>query len=215
MVARVRFELTSKGPKPSILVRWTTGLQLTLTAASPYKLLLKQPDPPPTMPVFTVRKATHDDEDELYEMRLLLQRHGEGANPTIWRLTQKGEEKMRKDVGEMLRDEDGVVLVAEMNGTRIGFAYGRHTCREEYAPPNIGQVALIFIKKPYRTHGVGSLLMAELCMFFDSKGVQDVTLNYIRGNVEAAGFWGSLGFEHRIYVAGTPLKDLKSHLGTP
>jgi GNAT superfamily N-acetyltransferase len=167
------------------------------------------------MPGFTIRKAAQADADELYEMRLLLQRHGEEANPTIWRLTKKGEEKTRRDTEEMLKDENGIVLIAERDGAPVGFAYGRHIYREEYEPPNIGQVMLIFVKEPHRTRGAGSLLVAGLCRFFDSKGVEDVTLNYIHGNTDAEGFWGSLGLKHRLHIAGIPLGDLKRRLRVP
>lgn len=164
---------------------------------------------------FTVRKATQADAETLYRMRLLLQRHSEEANPTIWRLTKKGEEKTMKDTEEMLRDENGVTLIAERDGTPVGFTYGRHINREEYEPPNIGQVMLIFVDEPHRTRGAGSLLVAELCRFFASRGVEDVTLNYIHGNPDAEGFWGSLGLKHRLHIAGIPLEDLKRRLRVP
>jgi hypothetical protein len=56
------------------------------------------------------------------------------------------------------------------------------------------------------------MLAAELIRFFKSEGVQALTLDYARGNREAAAFWLGLGFEPVAVLANADLRDVKSRL---
>jgi len=56
--------------------------------------------------------------------------------------------------------------------------------------------------------GIGRRLVGELCRFFASKNVEEVTLNYIIGNKEGEGFWKTLGFKPIRIGANVQFKEL-------
>lgn len=55
-------------------------------------------------------------------------------------------------------------------------------------------------------------MIRHVCEFFDSEGVEDVTLRYIIGNKEAERFWEKLGFKPVITTAKIDLKDLEREM---
>jgi len=55
-------------------------------------------------------------------------------------------------------------------------------------------------------------LVKELCRFFNSNKVENLTVRYIIGNKEAEGFWRKLGFETIIVTSGVHLKELEFKL---
>jgi GNAT superfamily N-acetyltransferase len=66
----------------------------------------------------------------------------------------------------------------------------------------------MYVVKELRRKGVGRRLVKELCKFFKSNKVEDLTVRYIIGNKEAEGFWRKLGFESIITTSSTYLKEL-------
>jgi hypothetical protein len=70
-----------------------------------------------------IRDAGATDRDELVRMRLRMQEHMEAANPGIWRITEEGRRQIGPDIEGALSDEEGRVLIAEEEGTVIGFAH--------------------------------------------------------------------------------------------
>ena len=67
----------------------------------------------------------------------------------------------------------------------------------------------MYVDSNFRRKAVGALLIRRVCEFFDSEGVEDVTLWYIIGNEEAERFWGKLGFRPVITTAKIDLRDLE------
>jgi hypothetical protein len=59
---------------------------------------------------------------------------------------------------------------------------------------------------------VGSQLVVELCRFFAKAGADDLSLRYVDGNQEAAGFWSSLGFSPRIVTVGAKRQMVEARL---
>jgi GNAT superfamily N-acetyltransferase len=159
-----------------------------------------------------LRKADASSMEALREMSLLLQRHVEVANPKIWRLTSEGELGIRTTVENMLRDEDGLAVIAESEGVPVGFIHGSFRRRRDYEPETVGYINYIFVREGFRRRGIGRLLVREVSTFFASKGVEDVTLNYVDGNRDGEMFWRSLGFEHRLHIANTSLEALREKL---
>ena len=52
-----------------------------------------------------------------------------------------------------------------------------------------------------RKSGVGSRIVDSLMAFFDTMGVDHITLNYVVGNPEAERFWLKRGFEPVVVAA--------------
>jgi len=107
------------------------------------------------------------------------------------------------------------MLVAVKEKEVIGFAYGEVSYRTTYTPNNIGQISIVYIREEFRRKGIGRQLVEELCKFFSSKNVEEVTLNYIIGNKEAEGFWGILGFEPVRISANLGFEELMEQLRKP
>lgn len=160
-----------------------------------------------------IRSATISDMNELFRLRLSLQHHVEASNPWIWRITDEGKNRLRQNFEQMVTEGDGRMVVAEGEGGLVGFAYGEVAHREDYLPRSVGLLSIIYVEENHRMKGVGSLLVGELCRFFRSENVEDVTLRYALGNREAKGFWSGLGFESIMLTANTRLEDLEERLG--
>jgi GNAT superfamily N-acetyltransferase len=156
-----------------------------------------------------IRKAVSSDVERLVELRLLLQQHCEESNPLIWRITEEGKALLKQKVEDTLADSSSRLLVAEMNGQIIGFAHGQAIRRTDYLPGAVGAINTVYVVKRFRRKGVGARLVKELCRFFNSEGVDHVTLRYVLGNNEAERFWTELGFEQIITTARADLKELE------
>jgi ribosomal protein S18 acetylase RimI-like enzyme len=146
--------------------------------------------------------------ERIVELRLLLQEHAEKSNPLIWRMTGEGKKLLKQKVENELADSNIHVLIAEADGEIIGYVQGEVMCRSDYVPRTVGHVSLMYVVKELRRKGVGRRLVKELCEFFNSDKVEDLTVRYIIGNKEAEGFWRKLGFESIITTSSTYLKEL-------
>jgi len=156
----------------------------------------------------TIRRAASSDMERIVELRLLLQEHAEKSNPLIWRMAEEGKKLLKQKVENDLADSNIHVLLAEADGEIIGYVQGEVTRRSDYMPRTVGQVSLMYVVKELRRKGVGRRLVKELCKFFKSDKVEDLTVRYIIGNKEAEGFWRKLGFESIITTSSTYLKEL-------
>ncbi len=164
------------------------------------------------MDSITIRRAVPSDVERIVELGLLLQEHAEKSNPSIWRITEEGRKLLKQKVEADLADINTHVLIAEAKGETIGYVEGEVTRRSDHMPRIVGQVSFMYVVKQFRRKGVGRRLMKELCKFFSSDKVEDLTVRYIVGNKEAEGFWRKLGFEPIITTSSTNLNELDSKL---
>ncbi len=166
--------------------------------------------------MYTIRPARPADLDRLVELLQALQDHLEAANPDLWRMTGEGRAQLRSQIANRLRADDTCALVAEHDTDGvIGVAFGRVVTNSRYAPARVGQVDQLFVRAEHRRMGVASRLVAGLCRFFAGQGVEDLSLRYVVGNEEAAGFWSSLGFAARIVVVGADRRAVEARLEPP
>lgn len=159
-----------------------------------------------------IRNAKRSDLEELVKLSVSFQRHMEASNPRVWRITEEGQAHLREETEQMLTNKDGRMIVAVKDGILAGFAYGEVFHRTTYTPNNIGRILRIYVREKFRRQGIGRRLVVELCRFFSSKNVEEVTLNYIIGNKEAEGFWGVLGFEPIRISANLRFKEFEERL---
>jgi GNAT superfamily N-acetyltransferase len=160
----------------------------------------------------TIRKAASSDVEKIVELGLLLQQHAEKSNPFIWRITEEGKSLLKQKVESDLTASNVVVLLAEVDGEVIGYVRGEVSSRSDHTPRTVGQVSRMYVLKQFRRKGVGRGLIEELCSFFDSNKVEDLTVRYVIGNKKAESFWEKLGFEPVIMTSGTYPEDLNSRL---
>jgi GNAT superfamily N-acetyltransferase len=160
----------------------------------------------------TIRRAVSSDAERIVELRLLLQKHFEKSNPLIWRITEEGKKLLEQKVENDLGNSNVQILLAEADGEIIGSVQGEVTSRSDHMPRTVGQVSLTYVVKQFRRKGVGIRLVKELCKFFNSNKVENLTVRYIIGNKEAEGFWRKLGFEPIITTSITYPRELDCKL---
>lgn len=160
----------------------------------------------------SVRNATSSDLEKLVELRLSLQRHAEKSNSSVWRITKEGKRLLRQKLEKTLMESNNCMVVAEMSGEVVGFANGQVTHRTDYLPESVGAISTIFVTESFRRRGVGRRMVEKLCQFFIREKVEQITLRYIIGNIEAEGFWSELGFEQIITTASISPEELKERL---
>jgi ribosomal protein S18 acetylase RimI-like enzyme len=156
----------------------------------------------------TIRRATPSDVKRIVQLGLLLQKHVEKSNPSVWRITEEGKKLIKQKVEADLTDSNVLVLIAEADGKVIGYVRGEVTSRSDHVPRTVAHVSLMYIVKQFRRKGVGRRLMEELCKFFNSNKAEDLTVRYVVGNREAERFWRKLGFEPIIATSKTCPEEL-------
>jgi GNAT superfamily N-acetyltransferase len=152
---------------------------------------------------YTIRPAQRIDLDRLSTLQLALQDHLEASNPNLWRMSDQTRAQLKGQIAARLAALDGCVLVAEhIEDGVVGVIYGRVVTNKGYTPSRTGMVDQAFVQSQHRRRGVGARLVAELCRFFAEQGIEDISLRYVAGNEEAAGFWAALGLTPRIVTVG-------------
>ena len=110
------------------------------------------------------------------------------------------------------------VVATGGEGELVGMATGRILRKEEMTVKVAGSIERVIVRKKWRGGGIGTRLVAALSSFFDEKGVGDITVRYVLGNVEGETFWKGLGFEPRIEIAnigpGKLRQELKKLMGS-
>ena len=162
---------------------------------------------------YWLRPAQAADLDSLIELLLALQDRIEASNPELWRMKPEARHNLKGQIRGRLNKASGCALVAEHEEDGVvGVIFGRIVANNRYAPSRAGQIDQAFVHADHRRAGLGSRLVALLCRFFASEGVEDITLRYVVGNEEADAFWSALGFSPRIITAGSGRDALEHHL---
>ncbi len=98
-------------------------------------------------------------------------------------------------LGTRLHDRNAVVLVAEMKGEAIGYAYGEI---EGYDYMSLrgpaGVLNDLIVDPAYRNHGVGRLLLDEIISRLKSRDVPRVVLSTAAKNISAQRLFERSGF---------------------
>ena len=152
---------------------------------------------------YAVRRASKADLDRLVELISDLQDHIEAANPDLWTQSLDSRRHLKNTLTARLQAAGSCALVADhAQAGVVGAIFGRVLSNKRYTPSRSGSVDQLFVLPEHRRRGIGSQLVAELCEFFAGEGVDALSLRYVLGNDQAAGFWQALGFEPRIVAAG-------------
>jgi L-amino acid N-acyltransferase YncA len=94
----------------------------------------------------------------------------------------------------ILTDGSSVTLLAEADGSVVGFAsFG--ACRDDDVPPGaVGELMAIYIRPDMWGRGFGQALMKEALAQLRSKGSDEVVLWVIESNRRAIRFYRQFGF---------------------
>ena len=160
------------------------------------------PRRPPT-PV-RVRPGTPADLVEIVRHWSDISRHHEAIDP-LFRQREDAEPWIRDLVGQMLRDPDTAVLVAEPEGEAGGGLAGICVVRIDRAPPILeetvrAEITDLGVRPELRRRGIGRALAEAALGWVRERGVGRVEVRVAVGNPEGQGFWRTLGFGELFHV---------------
>ena len=163
---------------------------------------------------YEVRTARVQDIPDLVAMRLKLEAHVQKRNPVSWKMSDKKIAGMGDFFRRQIEAANAEVFVIQDRepGKIVGMCLGRKLVHDDYIPDASGRIDDVWIEPEHRRRGLGSRLVAELIRYFESQGVQALTLDLNQGNREAEAFWQGLGFEPSHVVMNANLDEVRSRL---
>ena len=116
------------------------------------------------------------------------------TNPNYWKLSKKGEKAFCNHVAETLSKPDASVIVAEENGTLVGFTLVYvESLPEWFETQQIGLIRYMAVSSVARGKKVGAMMFDFAIKWFRERRVNRVEL-YVLNGLPASGFWQKLGF---------------------
>jgi ribosomal protein S18 acetylase RimI-like enzyme len=109
------------------------------------------------------------------------------------------------DIQGFYSSEPDFFLVAELNRTIVGFAYGRESKNapdevlRRWRATKVGSVEVLAVEEQYRRRGIATLLLNRLFEVFRKRGIDTVTLSVPADENGAKELYDKLGFETRGY----------------
>jgi ribosomal protein S18 acetylase RimI-like enzyme len=146
------------------------------------------------MPV-TLRPAKPSDEPALGRMGAALARLHHDFDSQRFMLPDDVESGYRWWLGKEARNKKAVVIVAELDGEVVGYAYGREEAVDWNALlDRCGGFHDIWVDEKARRAGVGPLLAEELMKRLTALGVPRVVLHVAAKNEPAQRMFAKLGW---------------------
>ncbi len=145
--------------------------------------------------VVEIRKATMDDFDKLFELKLESREEAKHFNKKLVPIDKVSDRYalyLKKDLGSEWR----VVFIAVEGGKIVGMALGK-IFRSMYilGHERTGYISNVYIKKGFRNKGLGKKLADSLIDWFKSKGCVALSLEVYESNKDAIDFYYKLGFK--------------------
>jgi ribosomal protein S18 acetylase RimI-like enzyme len=147
-----------------------------------------------------IRQATRADLAALGRLGALLVRSHHDFDPKRFiPATARTERGYASFLGSQIEGRDVVVLVAEENGTVIGYAYaGLEPTDYMSLRGPAGVLHDIVVDPEHRRHGVGRLLLDAAMGFLRSRGAPRVVLSTAARNEPAQRLFESAGFRQTM-----------------
>lgn len=149
-----------------------------------------------------VRLAKEEELNRINELRKQVNDlHAEGK-PEIFKAGF--EDDLRDFLFQIREDPEKEIVVAEENGTVVGFAVLNHIFKPEnpymYEREYV-DIDEFCVDKDYRRQGVASALIDFIKAFAKEKGFKRIELNMWEFNQDALAFYEEVGFEtYRRYM---------------
>jgi GNAT superfamily N-acetyltransferase len=148
----------------------------------------------------TARRATPDDLVPLLALYKELEAEQTAIKP-MWRLADGLPEPAGEAMTEVLRDPDSLVVIGEIDGVPLGFAWAR----SEPLLPQAGDVRVAVVRLIHTTLdargvGVGDAMIEDVLTEFRSRGHRLFDARVSPGHRLAKNFFESNGFSARLIV---------------
>ena len=142
-----------------------------------------------------IRTASASDVDAAVELFKRLDQFERG-----WRVFEPRAdlyETTRKHYEELVVEDHGAVVLAEIAGRPVGIGVAEVTRPSMYSDEPAVEISNVFVEPDYRGLGIGRAIVRELGKFALGRGVERMVLKVFSGNEDGQRFWASLGFEPR------------------
>jgi len=175
-------EVPAEGPLPQLFFALGFG-QEQVHASAPVRI-----EEPTTAAGATIRRAGPEDVELLLDVVGAIGEHQVG--PPVWSgLPAPKREELRDDWVEFLADETAVILVAERDGTSLGYVAfhpGEHT--------GVAKLPVAGTRPDVRGMGLGVALVEHALHEAHLAGFDTVLLDWRSTNLLASRFWPRRGF---------------------
>lgn len=105
-----------------------------------------------------------------------------------------------------IEHDNAYVVVAEVDGVVMGYAFGQVMQRPTLAEGDCGYVADLCVASTHRGHGIGRRLFQELRSWFHRVGVRHLEVQVVRNNPASQAFWRKMGFDEFLRTLRTEMK---------
>lgn len=142
-----------------------------------------------------IRPAVAADVPRLGELAAALVRFHHELDPSRFLPDEGVADGYGKWLGREADNPDAVVLVAEIDGRVMGYAYGRYEGRNwnELIDAH-GKLHDVLVDGPARRLGAAKSLVDEICTRLRTRGARRLILSTAVTNVEAQSLFEGLGF---------------------
>ena len=174
--------MAADGPLPQLFFALGFG-QEQVHASAPARA--EEPSAPPTG---AIRRARPADIELLLDVVGAIGEHQVG--PPVWSgLPAPQREELRDDWVEFLEDETAVILIAERDGTALGYAAFYAGER-----PGVAHLPVAATRPDARGAGLGTALAEHALHEAHLAGFETVELDWRSTNLLASRFWPRRGF---------------------
>ncbi len=151
---------------------------------------------PPEVEILEAGVERLDDVESLW--RAMHEHHAEVAEACeVTRFRPAGDswQRHRLEFEHWMRDGDGWLLIAEREGSPVGFAFFRICGGDPSFETNerMGEIEALSVEPALRRWGIGSLLMERVEGRLAEAGVGFIGLTVVAGNDDALRFYGRWG----------------------
>jgi GNAT superfamily N-acetyltransferase len=120
---------------------------------------------------------------------------GEAREVARFRVAEDSWQRRRNEFERWMRAGEAWLLIAEREGSPVGFAFFR-ICDSDWSfetNERMGELEALSVEPELRRWGIGSLLMEQVELRLAAAGVGFIGLNVIAGNEEALRFYERWG----------------------
>ena len=154
-----------------------------------------------------VRKATQKDIQSIVDLSVALFQEDAGQRDPFMNLNWPRQEGEEYYTG-MALGHDSVCLVAEADGTVVGFLTGYTRKLDSMRPVQRAELESMFVERGFRGQQVGTNLARGFLAWCQEKRAQRVSVTAYAANVQAVEFYRRLGFEPRSVTLELSLDDV-------
>ena len=142
-----------------------------------------------------IRTATRHDRAVLGRLWQELMEFHYRLDPDIFGLAENALSCWLEWIAQAMEDDNRIVLVAEAEGTLLGYIHGTVDERPPvYEERRHGTICEICVGEDWRRRGVGGKLVGALFEWSRGRGLPEVHIGAAACNPVSSAFWRAMGF---------------------